>query len=62
MISAEKGAFTKDETQVLQAMGHAVNESNRPWGFMNVVSWDRKDNTLYAGSDSRRANGSGEVR
>ena len=62
VISAEKGAFTKEETRALEAMGHIVNEANRQWGFMNVVSMDRKTGKLYAASDSRRTSGSGEVR
>jgi len=62
VISAERGVFTQDDVKTLEAMGHKVNESNRTWGFMNVVSWDRKSGKLYAGSDTRRASGSGEVR
>jgi gamma-glutamyltranspeptidase/glutathione hydrolase len=62
VISAEHGAFTPDEVKALEAMGHKVNERSHPWGFMNVVSWDKKDGKLYAGSDSRRASGSGAVK
>ncbi len=62
VVSAESGAFSKDEVKALEAMGHKVNESSHPWGFMNVVSWDRKSGKLYAGSDSRRASGSGVVK
>jgi gamma-glutamyltranspeptidase / glutathione hydrolase len=62
VISAEHGAFSKDEVKALEAMGHTVNEANHPWGFMNVVSWDKKSGKLYAGSDSRRASGSGVVK
>lgn len=61
-ISAEQGAFTADEVKALEAMGHKVNERSHPWGFMNVVSWDKKSGKLYAGSDSRRASGSGVVK
>ena len=62
VVSAEKGAFSADEIKALQAMGHKVNEASRQWGFMNVVSWDRKSGKLYAGADSRRASGSGMVK
>jgi gamma-glutamyltranspeptidase / glutathione hydrolase len=62
VISAEKGAFTADETQQLEAMGHKVSESERRWGFMNVVSWNRKTGELHAASDPRGVSGSGEVR
>ena len=62
VITAEHGAFSADETKALEEMGHKVNERSHPWGFMNVVSWDKKSGKLYAGSDSRRASGSGMVK
>jgi len=62
VIEAENGAFTAEEKTALEAMGHKVSERSHPWGFMNVVSWDRKSGKLYAGSDSRRASGSGVVK
>jgi len=62
VITAEHGAFSADEVKALEAMGHKVAERSHPWGFMNVVSWDRKSGKLYAGSDSRRASGSGVVK
>lgn len=62
VISAEKGAFTPDEVKALEAMGHKVNESERRWGFMNAVSWDRKTGEMHAGSDPRGDSGSGVVR
>jgi gamma-glutamyltranspeptidase/glutathione hydrolase len=62
VVSAEKGAFTKEETKALEAMGHVVNDDNRPWGDMNVVSLDKKTGQLHAGADPRRSSGSGEVR
>jgi len=62
VITAEHGAFSADEIKALEAMGHKVNERSHPWGFMNMVSWDRKSGNLYAGSDSRRASGSGMVK
>ena len=62
VVSVEKGAFSAEEIKALEAMGHKINEASRQWGFMNVVSWDRKSGKLYAGSDSRRASGSGMVK
>lgn len=62
VISAEKGAFTPDEVKALEAMGHKVNESERRWGFMNAVSWDRKSGAMHAGSDPRGDSGSGVVK
>ncbi len=62
VISAEKGAFTPAEVKALEAMGHAVSESERRWGFMNAVSWNRRTGAMHAASDPRGDSGSGEVR
>jgi gamma-glutamyltranspeptidase/glutathione hydrolase len=62
VISAEKGALTADEVTTLQAMGHKVSESERTWGFMNAVSWDRKTGKMHAASDPRGVSGSGVVK
>ncbi|GAA0723038.1 gamma-glutamyltransferase [Dokdonella soli] len=62
VISAEKGAFTPDEVKALEAMGHKVSESERRWGFMNAVTWDRKTGAMHAGSDPRGTSGSGVVK
>ncbi len=62
VISAEKNAFSADELQALQAMGHQIKVSDRTWGFMNAVSWDRRSGELHAGSDPRVASGSGVVK
>ncbi|MCC7256154.1 MAG: gamma-glutamyltransferase, partial [Dokdonella sp.] len=62
VISAEKGAFTREEVKELEAMGHKLSESERPWGFMNVVSRDRKTGVTQAASDPRGDSGSGIVK
>lgn len=62
VVSAEKGAFTPDEVKALEAMGHKVSESERRWGFMNAVTWDRKTGEMHAGSDPRGDSGSGVVK
>jgi gamma-glutamyltranspeptidase/glutathione hydrolase len=62
VISAEKGAFTPDEVKVLEDMGHKVSESERRWGFMNAVSWNRKTGEMHAGTDPRGTSGSGVVK
>lgn len=62
VVSAEPKAFTPEETKALQAMGHIVNEAERTWGLMNMVSWDRKSNMLHAGSDPREEMSSGKVK
>ena len=62
VISAEKGAFTGEEVKVLESMGHKVSESERRWGFMNAVSWDKKSGKMHAATDPRGVSGSGEVK
>ena len=62
VISAEKGAFSADEIKALEAMGHKVSESERRWGFMNAVSWDRKTGMMHAASDPRGDSGSAMVK
>ncbi|MEO7757955.1 MAG: gamma-glutamyltransferase, partial [Dokdonella sp.] len=63
-ISAEKGAFTPEEQTALQAMGYKLDiaPSTWPFGFMNVVSWDRKTGEMHAGADPRGVSGSGVVK
>ena len=61
VVSAEPNMFTRDEVKALQAMGHVINEGERTWGLMNMVSWDRKTNQLHAGSDPREEMSSGKV-
>jgi gamma-glutamyltranspeptidase/glutathione hydrolase len=41
-------------------MDYTFKERN-PWGFMNVVIWDRRTNKLDAASDPRRDDGLGKV-
>jgi gamma-glutamyltranspeptidase/glutathione hydrolase len=61
VLSAEPGAFTAAQVKALEKMGYVIDPSTRRWGFMNVVSWDRKTGELQAASDPRGASGSGRV-
>ena len=59
-LAVEDGTFDAATTKALNDMGH--NLQARPsWGFMNVVTWDRKANKLDAASDPRRPSGLGKV-
>lgn len=60
VVSAEPGAFDAATQQALEDMGYTI-KPRRPWGFMNVVTWNLKTNTLDAASDPRRETGLGEV-
>jgi gamma-glutamyltranspeptidase/glutathione hydrolase len=62
VISTEPHAFTAEETRALEKMGYVVNAGERTWGFMNMVSWNRKTGELHAASDPRGASGSGVVK
>ena len=56
----EPGAFDDATSSTLTQMGHTLKE-RQPWGFMNVVIWDRRTNKLDAASDPRRDDGLGKV-
>ncbi len=58
-VSYESGAFTADEIAALEAMGHSLKEVQRPFGNMNVVTWDIGPNRVESASDPR---GEGEGR
>jgi gamma-glutamyltranspeptidase/glutathione hydrolase len=61
VVSAEPKVFTREESKALQTMGHIINDAERTWGLMNVVSWNRKSGELDAGSDPREEMSSGRV-
>ena len=58
-VSYEEGAFTDQEQQALEALGHKLNTSRRAYGNMNVVTWDFATGKVEAVSDPR---GGGESR
>jgi len=59
IINYEPGAFTEAEIAQLEAMGHKISVSRRPFGNMNVVTWDYENNVVEAATDPR---GEGEGR
>jgi gamma-glutamyltranspeptidase/glutathione hydrolase len=61
-ISAEPGALSAEEAADLRARGHTVNEGERPWGNMQAVVWDLRDNSLHGGSDPRGLVGKAAVK
>jgi gamma-glutamyltranspeptidase/glutathione hydrolase len=58
-VGHEAGAFTPEEEEALRGRGHALNETRRAYGNMNVVTWDFKSGEVEAASDPR---GQGEGR
>lgn len=59
-IFYEPKALTDDEKVGLEALGHALRESNRLYGTMQAITWDFDGNEIVAGSDPRGL-GSGEL-
>ena len=61
-ISAEPDAFTAEEVTALETMGHTVQVSERRWGNMHGVLWNRATGEVSAGSDPRSDAGRAIVR
>jgi gamma-glutamyltranspeptidase / glutathione hydrolase len=60
VVMVEPGVFDAATSEALTRMGYTLKD-REPWGFMNVVIWDRRTNKLDAASDPRRADGLGKV-
>jgi gamma-glutamyltranspeptidase/glutathione hydrolase len=52
-VDYEQGALTDAEIKELRAMGHTLKVSGRPWGNMQVVTWDYATGKVEAASDPR---------
>ncbi|WEN14637.1 gamma-glutamyltransferase [Rhodanobacter sp. AS-Z3] len=60
VVMMEDGTFDAATSDALTKMGYTLKQ-RESWGFMNVVTWDRKANKLDAASDPRRPSGLGKV-
>ncbi|EIL92915.1 gamma-glutamyltransferase [Rhodanobacter spathiphylli] len=60
VVNVETGVFDAATSDALTKMGYTL-KPREAWGFMNVVTWDRKANQLDAASDPRRPSGLGKV-
>jgi len=60
VVNVEEGTFDAATSDALTKMGYTL-KPRESWGFMNVVTWDRKTNKLDAASDPRRPSGLGKV-
>ena len=60
VVMVEPGTFDASTSDALTKMGYTLKQ-REPWGFMNVVIWDRRTNKVNAASDPRRADGLGKV-
>lgn len=53
VVDYEQGALSDAEIKTLQAMGHTLKLSGRPWGNMQVITWDFATGKVEAASDPR---------
>ena len=53
VIEYEKGALSQSEISRLEAMGHKLEEGSRPWGNMQVITWDFASGKVEAAADPR---------
>ncbi len=53
VVDYEKGALTREELARLEAEGYTLKEGSRPWGNMQVVTWDYASGKVEAASDPR---------
>ena len=61
-IMAEPDAFTAEQVEALEALGHEVRVSENTWGNMHGVMWNRASGEVRAGSDPRWSSGRAIVR
>jgi gamma-glutamyltranspeptidase/glutathione hydrolase len=53
VVSFENGALSPEEQQGLAAIGHKLEPSQRPFGNMNVVTWDFASGRVDSATDPR---------
>ncbi len=58
-VNYEEGALTAEEIAQLQSLGHDLRKARRPFGNMNVVTWDFDSGEVSSATDPR---GEGEAR
>ena len=53
MVQHEPGTFSAEQTASLTQLGHTLKEVTDPYGNMQAILWDRKNNKVKAASDPR---------
>jgi gamma-glutamyltranspeptidase/glutathione hydrolase len=53
VVDYEKGALSENELAQLRGMGHTLQEGDRRWGNMEVITWDYASGKVQAASDPR---------
>ena len=59
VVNYEPDALNEEQVAELEALGHKLSPARRPFGNMNVVTWDYADNKVESATDPR---GEGEGR
>lgn len=52
-VQLEPGVFSEALQQALAGRGHQIAVKAHPWGNMQAIYWNRKDNSIEAASDPR---------
>ncbi len=60
-VYLEPDALAEPTVEQLKAMGHAIRQRKRPWGYMHAVMWNRSDGSLEAATDPRWPSGKAVV-
>jgi len=55
VIQYEQGGLTDDEIMGLSKKGHDLKDVGRRYGNMQAILWDKRNNTVIAASDPRKA-------
>ncbi|WP_456444311.1 gamma-glutamyltransferase [Thiolapillus sp.] len=53
VIQVEPGAFDAGLKAALERKGHVLDVKRRPWGNMQAIHWDRREQRVEAASDPR---------
>jgi gamma-glutamyltranspeptidase/glutathione hydrolase len=53
VVEYEPGAFTVPMQHALEIRGHHLKQSSAPYGDMQAIFWDKKNNRMLAASDPR---------
>jgi gamma-glutamyltranspeptidase/glutathione hydrolase len=53
VIEYEPGAFSAEQIQALQKLGHQLKATSRPYGNQQVLRWNKRTQALEAASDPR---------
>jgi len=53
VLQYEPGAFSDEEKEALQSLGHTLREVGYNYGNMQAIRWDKKSGRVTAAADPR---------